>query len=415
MKSGLLVALMLFCLAATAQYVPTNGLIAYYPLNNNALDSSGNGYHMNISGATPMTDRYSRPNHAYRFDGINDLISYSTTLPVTNQYTWSFWVNVDTFQNCSLVYNGNTNTNGYGFCINSGTNSSVGSYGDHITFMSGGINYNMTLQFPQLFFYKWHHVVLTADNGSYKLYLNDSLVATCTAPFNPPVGQFHLGLDYTDSTNGFKGGLDDIAIYNRVLTLAEIDSIFRGCGNLVTTNPTNVTATPGDTVMFISQSYNVVSLKQWQADTGTGYFNLQNVAPFSGVYTDTLRINGVSASQTNNWNFRLWLTSNINCMDTSDNAQLIISPNSIAGIANNEVSSVIYPNPNSGAFFIDLNERIPIADITIADLSGRVVHTRKASRNKKESFDLNLPKGVYTISLFDLNNQRIAIHKLIIR
>ena len=53
----LCMALCAVCLTATSQnvpdYVPTEGLVAWYPFNGNANDASGNGHDGIINGVTP--------------------------------------------------------------------------------------------------------------------------------------------------------------------------------------------------------------------------------------------------------------------------------------------------------------------------------------------------------------------------
>ena len=70
----------------------TSHLIAYYPFNGNANDESGNNNHGTVNGATLTTDRFSNPNNAYSFDGIDDfiLVSHSNSLDITgNEITIS--------------------------------------------------------------------------------------------------------------------------------------------------------------------------------------------------------------------------------------------------------------------------------------------------------------------------------------
>jgi seryl-tRNA synthetase len=45
----------------------TTGLVAYYPFSGNAGDSSGNGNHGTVNGATLATDRFGKVNSAYSF------------------------------------------------------------------------------------------------------------------------------------------------------------------------------------------------------------------------------------------------------------------------------------------------------------------------------------------------------------
>ncbi|MCB0598976.1 MAG: hypothetical protein H6557_32265 [Lewinellaceae bacterium] len=67
-------------------------LIASYPFNGNAIDETGNGYDGSVSGAYLVADRYSNPNSAFSFDGINDYISLPPDDFLLNEYTYSAWV-----------------------------------------------------------------------------------------------------------------------------------------------------------------------------------------------------------------------------------------------------------------------------------------------------------------------------------
>ena len=55
-------------------YVPTNGLVGWWPFNGNANDESGNGNNGTVNGATFTTDRNGASNNAYNFDGQSSFI-----------------------------------------------------------------------------------------------------------------------------------------------------------------------------------------------------------------------------------------------------------------------------------------------------------------------------------------------------
>jgi len=87
-------------------------LVAYYPLNGNANDESGNGYDGIIFGATLTTDRAGNSNGAYSFDGVDDYIKLpQSLLDITaNNFSYSIWFDSN-----------------YGQLINLGTNAVSGS------------------------------------------------------------------------------------------------------------------------------------------------------------------------------------------------------------------------------------------------------------------------------------------------
>ena len=48
-------------------YVPTNGLVGWWPFNGNANDESGNNNNGTVNGATLTTDRFGNAGKAYDF------------------------------------------------------------------------------------------------------------------------------------------------------------------------------------------------------------------------------------------------------------------------------------------------------------------------------------------------------------
>jgi hypothetical protein len=49
-------------MAQVPNYVPTNGLVAWYPFTGNVIDSNGNGNNGTENGATLTTDRFAIKN-----------------------------------------------------------------------------------------------------------------------------------------------------------------------------------------------------------------------------------------------------------------------------------------------------------------------------------------------------------------
>ena len=74
-------------------YVPTDGLVAYYPFNGNANDASGNDINVTVSGATLTANKNGDVNSAYSFDGDQDIITIPNTDMInTSQITVSAWI-----------------------------------------------------------------------------------------------------------------------------------------------------------------------------------------------------------------------------------------------------------------------------------------------------------------------------------
>jgi len=79
--TGMLAGLIINFLGALSPlYADLNdGLVAYYPLDGNAYDASGNGYHGTVNGASPTADRFGIAARAYAFDGSNDYVALPGT------------------------------------------------------------------------------------------------------------------------------------------------------------------------------------------------------------------------------------------------------------------------------------------------------------------------------------------------
>ncbi len=81
MKSLLLIAIAaLACnVSSMAQnipsYIPTDGLVGWWPFNGNANDESGNGNDGTVIGATLTTDRFGNTNSAYFFNYYQEIVT----------------------------------------------------------------------------------------------------------------------------------------------------------------------------------------------------------------------------------------------------------------------------------------------------------------------------------------------------
>lgn len=206
----------------------TNGLVAYYPLNGNANDYSGNGDNGTVIGALLTTNRFGGTNGAYYFNSTN-LSAISTkgiNVPIgTSSRTFALWfaadnVNKDPNRGEMLFHFGDSTTTGdfylkfetYGVC-SMGDRTSV-----YVT-QSGS---------PPLLDATWHHVVVTLESNRLTGYYDGKPITFVgfpapTAVFNTGRGPFFIGY-----WNGeyFNGSIDDIRVYNRALSPQEVEALF---------------------------------------------------------------------------------------------------------------------------------------------------------------------------------------------
>ena len=95
MKKHLLFYVLLLFSIGNAQvpsYVPTNGLVGYWPFSSNANDVSGNGNNGTVNGATLSNDRFGIVNSSHRFDGLSNIsVLHSSSINIIGDLTLSAW------------------------------------------------------------------------------------------------------------------------------------------------------------------------------------------------------------------------------------------------------------------------------------------------------------------------------------
>lgn len=214
-----------------------NGLVAYYPFNGDVLDHSGNNNNGIAYGNLMATaDHHGNPNSAYYFNGINSYIQVpnSPSLNPTNQLTISLWIEIDTFMNryTSFIDKGGPTTSGFTnreyfeyfnnqnviWIESSGDNSPhnyVGSYFPGL---------NTWFQFTAVIDRLVSHQMQVYINGVLKGTIPDSYSQFTTNSYPLLIGSWsETNPEYSPF---FKGRMDEIRIYNRVLSQAEITSLY---------------------------------------------------------------------------------------------------------------------------------------------------------------------------------------------
>nr|WP_319392768.1 LamG-like jellyroll fold domain-containing protein [uncultured Desulfobacter sp.] len=211
-----------------------DGLVVYYPFNGNANDESGNGNHGTVCGASLTLDRFSIPNNAFSFDGINDYIEIidNDRLRLSNtDFTISVWL-YETERNSSyndalLVKRGYGQENGWFVGLHGMSASVAGTVHYQV---SSGVDPNVH-SISQVSLNDWHHVVATYDIATQKvkLYIDSELDRTQA---NIPSPNANTDTNLTIGSNSsigayfFHGSIDDIRIYNRSLSEEEILELY---------------------------------------------------------------------------------------------------------------------------------------------------------------------------------------------
>lgn len=254
MKIKLLLLLFLINISSYAQNpnIPTNGLLAYYPFTGNANDVSGNGCNGTVTDVALTSDRFGINNCAYSFNGTSSNIEANViNYPLKGgSRTITGWFKADSpiisqeFDFCLLNY-GNISDPNYWFKISLYRKGYLDIQFDSKTFSSQENYFNNN----------WTFFALTFDDASntYSLYINNVYKMGGSADLytNGFGNLFRIGRNKLD--NYFEGTIDDIGIWNRVLTQEEITGLFNSTTVTATISPnTPTTFCAGDSVQLTS-------------------------------------------------------------------------------------------------------------------------------------------------------------------
>ena len=233
--------------AQVPYYVPSNGLVGYWPFNGNANDSSGNNLNGTVTGATLTSNRFGIANGAYLFNPntvskISIQTQAVTGTGLQNNFSILMWVKpnrninmVSQSTSCpgaTAINLANQNQN-WALApaesgVNLGTGISIGNNG----IVVGEHGTNILVNRVSSAFNKTGFVcvVLTYSNNTVNVYVDGALVNTvsnyCVNAVKGLPSLLELGT--TLYSPNFSGVIDDLGVWNRALSLQEITSINSG-------------------------------------------------------------------------------------------------------------------------------------------------------------------------------------------
>ena len=215
---------------ASADNAPTDGLVAYYPFNGNANDESGNGNDGTVNGATLAVDRNSETGKAYGFDGIDDYLEFNITPEINGSLTAALWFKIDSHNLDiwrTILDHGRDNNDGYVIALGLNDGGIRVEVADNKNNAADYTQYSYSDDLPEAKL--WHQLVFVLEKGvGQYLYINGALSGsdlTKDASISPSNPMF-LGTRRNDVWNKFIGQIDDVRIYNRALSEAEVAELY---------------------------------------------------------------------------------------------------------------------------------------------------------------------------------------------
>jgi hypothetical protein len=426
-------------MAQVPSYVPTNGLVGWWPFNGNANDESGNGNNGTVNGATLTTDRFGIANKAYSFDGVDDFIQTTANFTLgASAKSFSVWFKSTQFK-YGWVISGGGEINNQSFGLFYELNQTTQIYHD-LTFQDNNTNHNYgnVTNTGQ-----WNNMIITYDGNNLKGFLNGIQIGSSNRTLNTVTGNIKFGerqsLNLFNSR--FNGVIDDISIYNRALNECEIHDLYNSQINSVagSISVSPQPATIGSSVLLstASQTQNV----QWQSNPSNfDWQNVPNNANYSGGTTNTLTVSNVQLSN-HNQPFRI-IASAGNCTDTSNVASILIADTCITNVTiydtlyttvtdtliinttlslpapNNENTILIYPNPASDHITIDNGNFAAMAGFTIKIENNAGQQVFQSLINQAQFYvDLSTwtGNGLYFVHLIDPQNNTVTVRKIVLQ
>jgi hypothetical protein len=203
------------------------GLAAYFPFEESLRDASGNGIVSTVNGTLLYVPGRVGSNALYLANEANVLASPtaaanyvavgSSTYIFPNRFSVSVWICPTKIVAATLI----------AFSTNAGSASLTNSFTIFIsstTKVSSAISGVNSIAGPTAVVNTWYHVVAIYNAGSYTLYVDGTSYGSASGTFAQ--NGFMLGNQGTAATFPFAGYIDDLRIYNRLLTTSEITALY---------------------------------------------------------------------------------------------------------------------------------------------------------------------------------------------
>lgn len=443
-------------------YVPTSGLVGWWPFNGNATDESINTNDGIVYGATLTTDRFGLANSAYSFNGVSNYIEVPSNaqLSFTSAYSISAWVNLNNYTstgwpNQAAIVSKIDGTDWYGGYELKGTSDATGLSKNLTT--SGNIaGANVSLNKSGLNINQWYNAIVTYNGLKIKLFVNGVCVDSLnkTGNLQTSSNSLRFGRRRPSWDCFLNGKIDDVCLWNRALTNCEIQQLYTSSlntftfaavssssiickgqsvtisasgANSYTWQPMSMIA-PTITVIPLTTSFYTVVATNTAGCTSTRTISITvkptptiavssgtickgqsfTITP-SGASTYTYSSGSSVVSPTLTTTYSVTGTNTLGCVSQSPTL-LTVFVNPCTGINEYENSKLFSIFPNPAKTEININTELQYQSLVVVNSLGQVI------LNKENTNTLNLEtinNGVYFIQLLDKENKVIGTKKFI--
>lgn len=383
--------------AQTPSYVPSNGLVGWWPFDGNANDLSENNNDGVVNGAVLTTDRNGVENAAYLFDGDNDNIEVpnSPSLQVSS-ITISGWVKCNT---APIVGE-------------SGMMSIVSKWfhlldcgAESDTYIATLSNYNFSIRMEAASsLYPGSTIIsgsdINLDEWVFVTYVHDELsggrvyLNAVSAGSNSVTGEictstnsllFGADSDLGELWRFFSGALDDFGIWNRALSQDEITGLYLRCPSM------SGYEIVGDVSPVAFQS----SIYEFQLNEGSTYeWSVQNGVIVSGQGSNSIE---VLWAGTGVGSVTVTETGEFGCSGDPVTFDVVVIPTGVDKVDSMPFS--LFPIPAKENLTLNCNNELIGSEFFIYDAIGKKVFAGKVSQGISNLDISLLNSGAYRLGI----------------
>ena len=201
------------------QFELQKGLVAHYAFNGNGKDDSENKNDGTFYGASFTSDKFGNPSKACNFNGVDNYISVNphNSLNLKDSFSIAFEVKLYSSKPHHILVKGDNTTSEY----------SVTFERERICFNQQNKQIIVKSQ-AKLNLNQWYHVTITFANSLARIYINAKYDAQ--GKINNFFNSHKTGLTIgsfpnTKSIWNLNGVLDEMRIYNRLLSESEMEEL----------------------------------------------------------------------------------------------------------------------------------------------------------------------------------------------